>query len=42
LHGRCHHPTTTGSGVFENAKGLINFTDNVDDGTADYSEPISL
>lgn len=41
-HGRCHHPITSGTGVFAGAKGLINFHDNVDDGTADYSGPISL
>jgi hypothetical protein len=43
-HGRCHHPISSGTDAFANAKGLINFHDNIgdDEGTADYSGPISL
>lgn len=42
LHGRCHHPIVSGDGVFANARGVINFQDNVNDGTADYTGPVSL
>jgi hypothetical protein len=44
IKGRCHHPIVGGSGAFANARGVINFHDNVDGGvvTADYFGPIRL
>jgi len=42
IHGRCHHPLASGTGVFAGAKGLINFKDDVVTPKFDYRGHISL
>jgi len=42
IHGRCHHPLASGTGVFAGAKGLINFKDDVVTPKFDYRGHVSL
>jgi hypothetical protein len=36
IHGRCHHPITSGTGDFAGATGVITFKDDVTNGTSLY------
>jgi hypothetical protein len=36
IRGRCHHPIVGGDGAFANATGLLNFKDDVSNGTSPY------
>ncbi len=44
IHGRCQHPIVNGSGtgVFEGARGRINFKDNVETGEFIYKGHVDL
>jgi hypothetical protein len=42
IHGRCHHPIVSGDGFFEGATGVLDFKDDVTNGTAPYRGHISL
>ena len=42
LHGRCHHPITSGTGDFEGATGGIRFKDDPATGCSYYSGHIAL
>jgi hypothetical protein len=41
LHGRCHHPITSGEGGLAGASGVINMHDNPD-GSVDYAGHVTL
>jgi hypothetical protein len=36
IRGRCHHPIVAGDGAFANATGVINFKDDISNGTSPY------
>jgi hypothetical protein len=36
IRGRCHHPIVSGTGDFAGATGVINFKDDVSNGTSPY------
>jgi hypothetical protein len=36
IRGRCHHPVVGGTGDFANATGVLNFHDDVTNGTSPY------
>jgi hypothetical protein len=36
IRGRCHHPIVAGDGAFANATGVLNFKDDVANGTSPY------
>jgi hypothetical protein len=42
IHGRCHHPITSGTEGFAGAKGLINFKDDVVNLKYDYRGHVEL
>ena len=42
IHGRCQHPITSGTGDFANASGVINFKDDVTNGTSLYTGHVAL
>lgn len=42
IRGRCHHPIVGGDGAFANATGVLNFKDDVANGTSPYMGHIKL
>jgi hypothetical protein len=42
LRGGCQHPILSGTGAFRGARGRLNFTDNVANGTSAYRGQITL
>ena len=42
IRGGCQHPIMSGTGDFKGARGRLNFTDNVANGTSDYLGQITL
>jgi hypothetical protein len=42
IRGGCQHPILSGTGDFKGARGRLNFTDNVANGTSDYLGRITL
>jgi hypothetical protein len=42
IHGRCQHPIVSGTGDFAGASGVINFKDDVTNGTSLYTGHVAL
>jgi hypothetical protein len=42
IHGRCQHPIVSGTGDFAGASGVINFKDDVTNGTSLYAGQVAL
>ncbi len=42
IRGRCHHPIVGGSGDFAGATGVLNFKDDVSNGTSPYMGHVSF